>query len=530
MSTQYDADVIVIGSGAIGSNLAYELLKHGKSVIIIESGKWIPRWKIVENFRSSPRKNNYNDPYPDQPWAPTSYRPGYIENTGNFQFYPGMLRLVGGTTWHWAAFTWRLLPNDMKIKTLYGVGRDWPISYEDIEPYYVRAEYNLGVAGSDIEDQSGQNRNQPFPPRSKPYPVPPEAETYYYQRIKARLGANGYHLIHEPNARPTQYWDGRPPCSGNNNCMPVCPIGAMYSGDVHARKVKNLGGEIIEDATAYKLEKGEGGKIVAVHYRSSKGGEHQLTGRYFVVACNGLETPKLLLISDVANSSDQVGRNLMDHTGIGLQFIADEPLWPGRGPVEQGGVFNRRDGDFRSQHAAMKHSLTNIVPNRPVTKYLLSKGIVGPELDRQIRYMSARWVDISTMLEVLPNPTNRIQPSSTRKDALGIPTMTIHYDIEDYIRRAAEVAKSDYAQFVKIMGGTVIENNTGFQNRDHLMGTVLMGDNAKNSVVNHEGRCWDHPNLFLASTGVIPACNVVNPTLTGIAVAIRSADIIAREV
>ncbi|MFT9096636.1 MAG: FAD-dependent oxidoreductase, partial [Gluconobacter cerinus] len=94
MTTQYDADVIVVGSGAVGSNAAYELLKQGKSVIVLESGRWIPRWKIVENFRSSPRKGNHNDPYPNQPWAPTSFSPDYIENTGSFKFLPGMLRLV----------------------------------------------------------------------------------------------------------------------------------------------------------------------------------------------------------------------------------------------------------------------------------------------------------------------------------------------------------------------------------------------------------------------------------------------------
>ena len=109
----------------------------------------------------------------------------------------------------------------------------------------------------------------------------------------------------------------------------------MYSGDVHARHAQKAGARILTDATAYKLEKGLDGKIVAVHYRTSKGKDVRLTARYFVVACNGLETPKLLLLSDVANSSDQVGRNLMDHTGMGLQFLVDEPLWAGRGQIQK---------------------------------------------------------------------------------------------------------------------------------------------------------------------------------------------------
>jgi len=529
MTMQYDADVIVVGSGAVGSNVANDLAARGKSVIMLESGEWVPRWKIVENFRSSPRKGNYDDPYPNQPWAPTSFSKGYIENTGSFNLLPGMLKLVGGTTWHWAAATWRFIPNDMRLKTLYGVGRDWPISYEELEPYYVKAEYNLGVCGSDTEDQSGKNGGQVFPPRSQPYPVPPEAESYMFHRLKERIGAEGYTFLHEPNARTNKPWDGRPACSGNNNCMPVCPIGAMYSGDVHARHAQKAGAKILTDATAYKLEKGADGKIVAVHYRTSKGKDIRLTARYFVVACNGLETPKLLLLSEVANSSDQVGRNLMDHTGMGLQFLADEPLWAGRGQIQQGGIFNWRDGEFRKKHAAIKHAIANGVPNRMITERLIKQGVVGPELDEKIRHMSARVVDISTTFEMLPHASNRVTLSTTNKDALGIPTLKINYDVDDYVKAAKAPADKDFANFVRIMKGTVLEDNTGWQNRDHLMGTVLMGDDPKTSVVNGEGRTWDHKNLFLATTGLLPASGVVNPTLAAVALGLRSADIIARE-
>lgn len=529
MATQFDADVIVVGTGAIGSNTAHRLAQSGKSVIMLEAGEWIPRWKVVENFRSSPRKGNHNDPYPNQPWAMTSFDPDYVENTGSFRYMPHMLKLVGGTTWHWAAATWRFIPNDMKLKSLYGRGYDWPMEYDDLEPYYVQAEYNLGVAGSDTDDQSGQ-AGPAFPPRSKPYPVPPEAETYYFQRLKARLEPEGFHFIHEPNARTNQPWDGRPGCSGNNNCMPVCPIGAMYSGDVHARHAVKSGAKIITDATAYKLEKGEGNKIVAVHYRTSNGADIRLTARTFVIAANGIETPKLLLLSDIANSTDLVGRNLMDHTGIGLQFLADEPLWPGRGQVQQGGVFNWRDGEFRKNHAAIKHALTNSVPNRQVAEMLIKKGVVGPELDKQIRHMSARFVDFSTVFEMLPHASNRMTLSTTKKDALGIPTLSFHYDVDDYVKTAEVIAKKDYADFVRVMGGTVIEDNTGWQNRAHVMGTVMMGFDAKTSVTNHEGRTWDHDNLFLATTGVIPASGIVNPTLAGVALGLRTADIIAKEV
>jgi choline dehydrogenase-like flavoprotein len=526
---EYDADVIVVGSGALGANTANELARSGKSVIILEAGVRIPRWKIIDNFRNSSKKQNYNAPYPNEAWAHTSYDEAYIENTGSFDFRPGMLKLVGGTTWHWAAAAWRYLPHDMKLRSTYGVGRDWPIDYAALEPWYGRAEDALGVAGTGEEDQSGQG-GAPFPPRSTPYPLPPEGKTYIFQRLQARLLHLGYNFIHEPNARITAPYDGRPACAGNNNCMPVCPIGAMYSGIVHVAHAEKAGAELRTDATAYRLEKGDGGRIAAVHYRTSKGDDVRLTARYFVVAAHGLETPKLLLISEVANSSDQVGRNLMDHSGIGLQFLADEPLWPGRGAIQQGGIFNWRDGPFRARHAAIKHAVSNGVPNVAVTDRLLKAGVLGSELDRRIRDEASRWADISTVFEMLPSATNRVEANPARQDALGIPMLRVHYQIDDYVKAARPVAINDFRNFVAGMGGTVVVDDTGWQNRDHIMGSVIMGSDPADSVVDGDCRTHDHENLFLATTGVIPASGVINPTLTGVALSIRLADTIVREI
>ena len=363
MAETYDADVIVVGSGALGSNAAYELAKAGKSVIILEAGLRIPRWKIVQNSRNSSRRSDYKRALSRHAvGARRRIDDSYLENTGSFNFRPGMLKLVGGTTWHWAAAAWRYIPADMKLKSTYGVGRDWPIGYDELEPYYQRAEEALGVVGSNEQDQSGQN-GPAFPPRSKPYPLPPEGKTYMFQRVEARLSPLGYHFIHEPNARVTEPYDGRPACAGNNNCMPVCPIGAMYSGIFHADHAEKAGARLLTDATAYKLEKGR-------RREDRRGPLSQFQGRrrpphralFSSSPRHGLETPKLLLISDVANSSDQVGRNLMDHSGIGMQFLADEPVWPGRGAVQQGGIFNRRDGPHRKEYAAVKHALSNNAP------------------------------------------------------------------------------------------------------------------------------------------------------------------------
>lgn len=530
MTQNFDADVIVIGSGAIGSNVANELAIQGKSVILLEAGSNVPRWKLFENFKNSGRHYDRNNAYPNQPSAPTSNQAGYLNNIGSFNMMPGMLKLVGGTTHHWGGATWRYTPYDFKIKSLYGVGRDWPITYDDLEPYYVRAEYALGIAGSDTEDQSGIFPNQAYPPRSKPYPIKPEADMHMTTKIKAALIPAGISVIHEPTVRIPESYDGRPACQGNNNCDQICPIGTLYNGSIHAAKSVKNGAKLISEAIVHKIVVGKDKKIEAIKYLKPDKSEHTLTAKIFVIAAHSFESAKLLLMNDVANSSDMVGRNLMDHVGISMNFLADEPMWMGRGPVEQATINQWREGDFRSEYSANKHAFLNNNPQIEIASTALKEGLMGQELDDRIMDWSSRWMGIYTFFEQLPDPANRITPNPNWKDSLGLPGITVKYDVDHYVARGAEEAKKQYRLITKLMNGESLTINSKWENHDHLMGTLIMGDNPKDSVVNHEGRTFDHDNLFIASVGIIPASGVVNPTLSAIALGIRTADIIAREV
>ena len=533
MSTEYDADVIVIGSGVLGSLAAWYLARYGRSVIMLEAGPKMERWQIVERFRNNPEKDNLNRPYPEQAWAPKSYggvySDSYLENTGPFEFKPALLRLVGGSTWHWAAGAWRYLPNDMKLKSTYGVGRDWPIAYDDLEPWYQAAEEALGVCGSNTDDQSGNAKKSAVPVRSQNYPLPQIGWSSFTQAFAQKAQGAGFQFIDEPQARASQPFDGRPACSGNNSCTSVCPTGAMYSGIVHATKAQEEGARLITNAVVFRLEKSSDGKtITAVHYRTPEKKDIRLTARYIIVAANGIETARLLLLSDVANSSDQVGRNIMDHTGISLTFLSKDEMWPGRGPVQQGHIMNWRDGRFRAKHAAIRHALGNAVPNLAIADRLIAQGLMGQALDEKIRYEAARWVHISTSFEMLPNVKNRITLSE-RKDVLGLPKPTVYYEPDAYAKAAVTVAKSDYRKLISAFDATVISDSANWQNRHNVIGSVIMGGNAKDSVVDKDCRTFDHTNLFLATTGVIPACSVVPPTLTGIALSLRIAQLIREE-
>ncbi|MCG7368657.1 GMC oxidoreductase [Pantoea sp. ACRSH] len=133
------------------------------------------------------------------------------------------------------------------------------------------------------------------------------------------------------------------------------------------------------------------------------------------------------------------------------------------------------------------------------------------------------------MSETLPSPTNRVTPHPTRRDGAGLPTLQVNYQLDSYVRGMRPQAYRDFANFLMAFNGEMVEAPTGWRNQYHIMGTTIMGDDSRDSVVDAHCRSWDHANLFIASTGVMPTSATVNPTLTGIALALRLADTLIRE-
>lgn len=530
MSSPNSADVVIVGSGIAASQIAQKLSKAGIDVLMLEAGSRIERWRVVENYRNTAYKGDFQSPYPPSEHAPHPfYSPtnDYLIQRGPEPYKAGYLRVAGGTTWHWSAQSWRLLPNDMKLQSTYGVGRDWPISYDELEPYYYESEVEMGVGGP----------NQGLlGPRSKPYPQPEIPLSDFDAKFKKVVEAHGYHLVSEPAARNTAPFDSRPACCGNSNCMPICPIEAQYTGETALRKAEAAKARLLTNAVVYRVEHDDSGKIVAVHYKQPDGSSHRVTGKLFVLAANAIETPKLMLISKsdkfrngIGNSSDQVGRNLMDHPGTSMSFLSAEPMWPGRGPMRLSCMVDLMDGSFRRDHSAMKLNVGNYVPTRAVTEYLLSKGVYGAELDEKIREYASRWVVVNSFFDILPDPENRITASTEFKDALGIPRPEVHYRIHDYVNKAAKVARGHYAKIAELFGGTEINYADNYFNNNHIMGTLIMGDDPRDSVVDKHLRSHDHPNLFIASSGVMASAGTVNCTLTLSALSMRLADTLIAE-
>ena len=519
------ADYVVVGSGIVGSLVARKLALAGASVLILEAGPRVTRGELVARFRNSPRRSDWVSPYPPAAWAPHPvYAPqdnGYLVQAGPYPYPAEYLRQVGGSSWHWAAQAWRNVPNDFRARSLYGVGVDWPFGYDELEPFYQEAEEIMGVSGA---PNTGS-------PRTKPFPMEPVVEPYAMRRIRERL-APAFEVVTNTTARNSRPYDGRPACCGNNSCQPICPIDAQYHGGLAAAAAERAGVTLLPDANVYRLEHDGSGRIAAAHYYDPDKRSHRVAGKFFIVAANGIESPRLLLLSasdrfprGLANSSDMVGRNLMDHPSTSLTFDAEEDLWLGRGPQSPSSINTMRDGAFRKDHAAYRLDFTNISRVDGATRSLIAQGVYGPEFARRLRYSAAHELNVKNVLEVLPDPDRRITLSD-QKDAMGIRKPQAHYSIDDYTRRGHERSQQDFERIASLLGGTNLRHSKegDFANNQHICGTLSMGREAARSVCDGYGRTHDHENLFLAGTGVLPMSGTCNSTENAIAVALRMVD------
>ena len=539
MTPTSSADVIIVGTGVVGIVIAEELLDAGVSVLMLEAGPRVSRAQIVENFRNLPLglKGSASSSYPPRPWAPHPMPPTgnpddtYLQLTGPDSYDQTFIRYAGGSTWHWAGTCWRMTPDDLRLHSLYGVGRDWAFDYDTLEPYYVRTEYKLGICGP--SDPALQ-----WPPRrSKPYPMGPLPFSPGEQRFTEVVKTLGYTNIPTAQARNSGVpYDERPACCGNNNCVPVCPIGAKYDGATALARLEAKGAVILSDAVAYRVETNARQQVEAVHYFDQNKVSHRVTGKHFVLACNGLENPKLLLMSaddrnpnGVANRSDQVGRNMMDHPQLGLSVSLSEPYWSGVGPVVNSGIMETSQGAFRSEHAGAYFRFNNFARNRFVTFNALKTGLVGKALDQEIRRQTACTADIILAHEMLPHADNRLTLSA-KKDWLGLPKPSIHYDVGDYVRKSAEQYSLPIGRKIAAaMGATDVKLTPKFNQSKHIMGGTIMGNDPANSVVDADCRSHDHANLFLPGGGAMPSTACGNSTITMVALAFKAADALVKQ-
>src|SRR6266705_31544 len=260
-----DFDVVVVGAGVAGAMVAYRLAQAGARVLMLESGSRNPARPQMAGLYAVDPLRSLHGPYvnaesdakaPSPDVALTYYDQPPFPHT---QYKSTYERRTGGSTWHWLGHTPRMLRSDFRMKSQYGGGADfpsgfvdWPINYDDLEPWYCEAEREMGVAGSH-EEWDGLFDS----PRSRPFPMsmiwPSYSDNWIAERIngKAFEGAE-YRVRSTPSARNARLYDGRPPCAGNSICVPVCPIGAKYDGSVHVKKALAADASLWEQCVATK--------------------------------------------------------------------------------------------------------------------------------------------------------------------------------------------------------------------------------------------------------------------------------------
>ncbi len=527
-SSVLTADVVIVGSGIAGAMTGYTLARSGVKVLILEAGPRVDRGKATVAFRNSPTKGA-NSPYPSDPKVPQpDLRDigAYYVQAGPVLFRGLQARVVGGTTWHWGGLTLRYRPNDFVLKSKFGVGVDWPLSYNDLEPWYGEAEREIGVCGPPDDDWGS--------PRSTPYPMPPIAASYLDTVIAKACGHVGLSMAPFPHGRNSVGYDGRPPCCGNASCVPICPIGAKYDAAVHVAKAERAGARIEALAIAHEVVTGADGKVMAIRFKRPDGSSGEARGKIFVIAAHAIETPKLLLMSRlpngnaVANASDQVGRNLLTQLDAGMMGLTRDKIYPYRGPVETSGIRELRDGDFRGMHGASGTSPSNegwyraVGPFRAAEMFA-KQGLRGPALAAAISDHLARELAIGPSVECLPDPDNRVTLAHDKPDPLGLPRPRIAFKWSSYEQEGAKVALQYVQGLMNALGATSVRTVGPVTDSAVMGGTTRMGDDPKTSVVDRNLRTHDHPNLYLVGSSTFPSITASPPTLTIAAFALRAA-------
>lgn len=535
--TREDVDFVVIGSGAAGGVMARELSRAGFTVVVLEQGPY----RRAEDFthdeldvlidnglgvdETQTFRRTAQDPAtpPQGPFPPAFYA-----------------KTVGGSSAHFTANYWRFRPVDFDERSRLGAIpgaalADWPITYDELEPYYTRVEWEVGVSG-----EPGPND----PPRSRPYPHPPLPVKSSGVLFERGARAMGYQPYPAPMAILTEPRPGRAACVHCGFCMGFgCEMGAKSSTLATMIPEAEATGrcEIRAECTVHRIELDDAGRVREVVYYDRDGTVQAQRARAVVLSANGAETPRILLMSEsgrfpqgLANGSGMVGRHLMFNGNGAVQALFDQPLnefksaqvtrictdWydsdPRRGFYGGGGMDGRQIFS-----TPLLYALSGLPPDAPLH---------GLAFRRFLADGFTRSMMVATHSTSLPVETNTVTLDDVVTDRFGRPALRVTYrdhpdDVAmvDFLQaRAAEIM--DAAGARRTWSYPAAEQSVGF----HLLGTCRMGNDPASSVVDRYHRSHEVPNLFICDGSSLVTSGRGQPTMTIQALAFRAADHLIR--
>lgn len=505
MPTNQPVDAVVIGTGAGGAPLLARLAMAGLRVVALEAGKF---WKATEDFATDERSQDFlfwNDERLSAGSDPLAFG---RNNSGTG---------VGGSTLHFTAYTPRLQPDDLRLRTDFGVGEDWPLDFHrDIEPYYDELEAFLGVSGP---------KAYPWgPPRQTTYrygPLPINGAGRLMEKGCRALGIRTSPAANAALSAP-QFQEGygwRSACTNRGFCQAGCNNGAKASMDVTFIPLAiQHGAEVRAECFVTGFERDSQGRIMDVVYEQNGQTQRQLCRNVFLCA-GAIETPRLLLINDLANRSKQVGRNLMAHTALQIWGEFDEKIEPWRGipgALISEDTHRSPDSDFVGGYLLQSIGVMPVTYGSQVAR---GRGLWGRELTQAMQQYN-HVAGINILGDCLPYEHNYLELSE-EKDARGLPKPRVHFSMGENEERLTSHANGIMRAIWDAAGA---RNVWAFPRNAHVIGTARMGTDPDRAVVDPNGRSFDIPNLYISDNSTFPSALSVNPALTIMALALRTAD------
>jgi choline dehydrogenase-like flavoprotein len=506
-----DGVVVIVGSGAGGGTLANELCQKGIAVVLLEAGKKENNDTFVNDEWAS---------FAQLAWLDKRTTSGSWRIAHDFPNLPAWIcKTVGGSTTHWAGASLRFQEDEFRVRSVYSDIQDanlldWPITLEDLEPYYARAEDKMGVTRTNgIRGLPGNNN---------------------FKVLYTGAKRVGYKEVHTGrmaiNSEPRH---DRPSCQQIGFCFQGCKSEAKWStlnSEIPAALATGKL-ELRPESQVLQIQHDVAGKITGVLYVAKDGQQHVQKARVVCVAGNSIESPRLLLNSasskfpdGLANSSGQVGRNYMRHVTGSVYAAFDKPVHMFRGTT-MAGIIRDESGHRPERGFAGGYEMETLSLGLPFMAAFLDPGAWGREFARKMETypnMAGMWI----VGEDMPRETNRVTLHATEKDKFGMPIPNVHFDDHPNDIAMRSHAYRQGTAVYKAAGARETYETPPYPST-HNLGTNRMSASARDGVVNKWGQTWDVKNLFVSDGSQFTTGASENPTLTIVTLAIRQAEYIS---
>jgi choline dehydrogenase-like flavoprotein len=542
VAAHYDA--VVVGSGAGGGVAAWALARSGRSVLLVERGDYPDTEHLARDHLRNARtdsgldhrtlRSSAHNPRTvllgADPVVLPAWDPRYGANADTF----------GGGTRVYGAQAWRFVPEDFAMATTYGVPdgsalADWPIGYDDLEPFYTQAEYEIGVCGSDAP-HAGSSR------RSRPYPMASMAITAPARLLLAGAQQLGWSTVPVPLAINSAPRDGRAACARCRQCVGfACPVEAKNTSEntVIARAAATGNLSILLATRAERITTDAAGRVTGVELIADHGSSRwrrAVSADDVVVAAGAIESARLLLNSPshrepdgLGNAHDQVGRHLQGHLYGGAIGIFDDPVNDLVGPGPSISTHEFRHGNHGLVGGGM---IANEFVPTPLGTFghLRQAGLLGPHglaAKQGMRHLLPRMQRVVGPVHEVTSAGSRVRLDPSVTDSLGIPVARLSGRLQPNDFAVQRLMGDRAADWLRAAGAhTVLPYGPGPDNvvpssGQHQAGTCRMGTDPATSVTDPHGRVWGHPNLRVVDGSLNVTNGGVNPVLTIFANAFR---------